>query len=138
MPILERVILVDDDFTTNFINKRLFSKLEISKNIVIKTNGQEAYNYIVEHCKEDEEYPTLIILDLNMPQMNGFEFIESFKTFLKGKEEKLKVAVLTSSEAKIDIARVNRSSNYLYVVKPLSMEKIMEILHVNINSIRPY
>ena len=73
---LNSILLIDDDIATNFIHTRLIKKTLVVDTIITKLNGEEAMEYLT--TKKDGEYPQpeLIFLDINMPVMNGWEFIE--------------------------------------------------------------
>lgn len=69
---LTSTLLVDDDETTNFVNEMLLKDMGVTEQILTAHNGQEALELILERC-ENNECPSLILLDINMPVMNGFE-----------------------------------------------------------------
>ncbi len=76
---LKKVLLVDDSQSTNFFNKMIIERTNVSENIVIAKNGLEALEYL-----QSESVPEVIFLDINMPVMNGWEFIAEYQ---KLKEE---------------------------------------------------
>ena len=118
----ECILLVEDDSITNFLNTIVLEKLGIAKSIIATLNGEEALHYLRENgC------PDLILLDINMPVMNGLEFLKAFhKKDLKNKE-KTKIIILSSSENLDDKAEIN-SYNLPFMNKPLSGEKLLEII----------
>jgi CheY-like chemotaxis protein len=113
------ILLVEDDSITNFLNTLIIQKLQITKTIVVKENGLEALEYLRENpC------PDLILLDLNMPIMNGFEFLEVFQKEEFLNKQKTKVVILSSSENPHD--KVIIDSYGLFVLhKPLTQEKML-------------
>ena len=72
----KKILLVDDDETSNFLNELLIKGMDIVEEVSIASNGQEALNYLEN---ESGSFPQLIFLDLNMPVMDGFEFLEAFE-----------------------------------------------------------
>ena len=92
---LNTVLLVDDDRITNFINQRLIEKLNITQNVTALLNGKEAIDYIKTTNLEKKQLPDLILLDINMPVMDGFEFVNSFRALLY--EKKVIIVMLTTS-----------------------------------------
>jgi CheY-like chemotaxis protein len=80
MPKLSTVLLVDDDSTTNFLNKKLLLRLGVTDNIRVALNGQEALHEVREHCRaQPTDCPVLVFLDINMPVMNGIQFMEAYQ-----------------------------------------------------------
>ena len=90
---LNRILLIDDDPNCNFLHRRLLRKTECSDSIVVQEAGEEALHYL----STSDEPPELIFLDLNMPGMSGWEFIEAFKKLPPRVQERAKVMILTSS-----------------------------------------
>src|ERR1700712_1618420 len=97
---LNTVLLVDDDRITNFINQRLIEKLNITQNVTALLNGKEAIDYIKTTNLEKKQLPDLILLDINMPVMDGFEFVNSFRALLY--EKKVIIVMLTTSSNEKD------------------------------------
>jgi CheY-like chemotaxis protein len=71
-------MLVDDDKTTNFVNQMLLEDLEVTEKVIIALNGRQALDLISQQCRGGC-CPELILLDVNMPVMNGFEFLEAYE-----------------------------------------------------------
>lgn len=119
-------IVEDDPITTLIIKKMLEKSLE---GIIIKDfkNGQEAYQTLIAEYQKNNTLPDLILLDINMPIMNGWEFLDAFQSYKKDKY--VPVIMLTSS---IDQEDIKKSRQYPkvkgYFSKPLDGEKIQEIL----------
>src|SRR5680860_66543 len=115
------ILLVDDDLITNFLNSRLIKKLKITTSIVVTQNGEEAIQYIVTNGA-----PDLIILDINMPIMNGFEFLEAYFQDL-ALNEKTKIIVLSSSISSRDRSIVS-SYGIPFLSKPLLADELLEAI----------
>lgn len=122
---LKRLLLVDDDETSNFLNEFLIKGMDIVDEVFIASNGQEALDFI-QGQKETLQYPQLIFLDLNMPVMDGFEFLEEFEKIQQQSDRKIPVYVLTSSNYFKDFERAKAFSVAGYIIKPLTEEKIRE------------
>ncbi|MFV0531234.1 MAG: response regulator [Flavobacteriales bacterium] len=110
---IEKVLLVEDDKVEVLKFKRVLKQLDIKSNFSISKNGEEALNYL------KEELPDLILLDLNMPRMNGFEFLEAIKNT---RYEKIPLFILTTSNSDQDIEKSKEYKIKGYVVKPIRYE----------------
>ncbi|AOW10589.1 response regulator [Flavobacterium gilvum] len=131
---LNCVLLVDDDFPTSFINKKIIQKADIAESIQVVLNGKEAIDYLCSQGKfesKGDKYPQpqLILLDINMPVMDGWEFMKTFKSLdIKNKEE-IVIVMLSSSgnpDDKIKCALINEISDFKQ--KPLSREILLDII----------
>lgn len=121
------VILVDDDPVINFINRKMMQKSGISNDPEVFQNGQEALIFIKTH---HSDYSSIIILlDINMPGMSGWEFLETLTTYSEEITKKILVYMLSSSIAQEDIDRANENNLVKsYITKPLSAKKCQDIL----------
>jgi CheY-like chemotaxis protein len=112
----KQILLIDDDPLNNLINRKLIARFLPEVEVTEDVDAREA----LERIKNDFT-PDLILLDLNMPGMNGWEFLESFQKM--GKE--ISVYILTSS---IDSADYRKAERYKqvkkYIEKPLNSQKI--------------
>lgn len=124
---LNSVLLVDDDKINNYINERLIKKLNFSESIKVVTNGQEAIEYLEGELSLDRPLPQLILLDINMPVMDGFEFIEAFKKIKYN--QRVVIVVLTTSTNYKDIEKINNAEEVAgYINKPLTEQKLLEAI----------
>ena len=120
----EILLLVDDDVAFNFLNRILITSAGLDWEINECLDGSNALN----HIKASEKCPDIILLDINMPVMDGFEFLEEFEQTEKCTKQ-TKVFILTSSSQEED-----RSAAFKYPCvkgyfdKPLTMEHIHEII----------
>lgn len=125
------ILLVDDDAITNFLNETLLQEMNVADHIDIVYDGLKALDFIKKHWTYDEftiQAPDdkLILLDINMSTMNGFEFLEHFEKI--GQSQKVTVALLTTSVNKQDM---NKAENYKvkdYIEKPLNEDKVRALL----------
>ena len=81
---LDKIFCVDDDPITLMLCKKVIERVEFAKEIITAQNGEEAIQYFNDAAKKmssdsDLTYPKLTLLDLNMPIMNGWEFLEEYK-----------------------------------------------------------
>ncbi len=126
---MHKVLLVDDDPTVNFLNRLIFADLDLAEEIITLTNGKDALEFIKEHCiNVDHECPNLILVDLNMPIMDGKELLENLKKIDKTELINSKIAVLTSSDHPWDMAFLEKMGVLSTARKPLTEEKVMDLL----------
>jgi CheY-like chemotaxis protein len=127
MSTIKRVLLIDDDDVNNFINARLLRKLSITEDIKISSNGEEGLRYLQELSSCSENFPDLILLDINMPVMDGFEFLERFSTLhFDGKRPT--VIMLTTSSNEKDLHQLYQYPEVAgYLNKPLNEAKFISI-----------
>jgi CheY-like chemotaxis protein len=105
MFLLRCILLVDDDPTTNYLNQKLLTKMGVADQVLTALNGQEALAAVHTHCPADNALcPNLVFLDVNMPLMNGFEFLAAYRQ-LPLAQQLATVVMLTSSLHPRDVAR---------------------------------
>ena len=117
------VLLVEDDTIDAMTVKRAFKDLKLTNRLAHRINGEEALAYLEDPA---EEKPCVILLDLNMPRMNGTEFLKVVK-----EREHLKsipVIVLTTSKEERDVVESFRLSVAGYIVKPVDYQKFVEAI----------
>lgn len=124
----KRVLLIDDNEIDNFINNRIISKSNIAETITVKKSGIEALEYL-ETLKDDfDSFPDLVFLDIAMPTMNGFDFLNEFIKFPKVLDKLCSVIMLTSSNNQSDRKKAFEYPVVKdYFVKPLKIE-MLEVL----------
>ena len=125
---LSHLLLVDDDPTTNFFNRHLLEKMNVCEVIHEAGNGQEALDKI-EELRLIGQAPDMILLDINMPIMNGFEFLEQYAKLDHKIRESVVICMLTTSLAQSDLDRSNQFAELNdYIDKPLSEVKIRDLI----------
>lgn len=126
------VLLVDDDEINNFISIKLIKKALANTDIMACLNGKFAIDQLVETQQKDpSKLPDYILLDINMPIMNGWEFLDEYKRLGIDPQGKSKIYIISSSVFSNDI---NKARSYPlvndFVSKPLNVEKIKELFGV--------
>ncbi|WP_310380155.1 response regulator [Flavobacterium sp.] len=134
---LELVLCIDDDPITLMLCKMVITKSSFSKEIATARNGEEAINYFDNLLVDFEtnasiKQPQLLFLDLNMPVMNGWEFLDSFSNSKYSDFNKTKVIILSST---IDPADLEKSQKYPMVIDFLSKPITKEMLEYIKNKI---
>lgn len=123
------VLLVDDDPITNFINENLLSEIKFCQEIEVAGDVEKALQFI-EKCylPSQEQKSLLILLDLNMPVWDGFEFLEELNNRTNLPFHKIDVVILSSSLLNVDTERAKKYNILDYIAKPLTKEKLMAAL----------
>ncbi|RPD49588.1 response regulator [Hymenobacter sediminis] len=134
MPQLKSILLVDDDSTTNYLNKMLLTRLGVAEQLLVVENGREALATLNHLCAEPvPDCPTLILLDINMPVMNGIEFLEAYQQLAHPQHHSTIIVLLTTSVNPLELARVQQLPVAATLTKPLTAEKIQLILQEHFN-----
>jgi len=120
---------VDDDEAVNFINVMILKRTGSAEQIDIAENGMEAIQYLEERLKAGDPVPDLILLDINMPLLNGWEFLEKYR-HLKAKMCQTPIIImLTTSSNPDDRLRAEQIEEVQgFIGKPLSVEKMERIV----------
>ena len=123
---LKRILLIDDDVNTNFYNRILFEQAKVCDEILEFQNAEEGLDFL----KKENEV-SLILLDINMPIMNGWQFLEAYEQLNEKQKEAIIVVMLTSS---INMDDQEKAAMYdsvkKFIRKPISPELINEIMEL--------
>lgn len=127
---INTVLLVDDDETTNFLNKFFIKQLDSELNVETVSNGKEAIDFIQAN-KGNGLLPALIILDTNMPVMNGWDFLDAFQDeFDESVKDNTVVVMLTALETEEAVGRAMAHSCVTDTAqKPLSDLKFRVLIN---------
>ena len=124
---INSILLIEDDPITNYINQRLITKLEIAKDVQVAVNGEEALAMILNRIQNNKTCPHLIFLDINMPVMDGFEFLERFRRLDFPDKDKIVIVMLTTSTHIQDMDKLGSFGNSELIGKPLNREKLLAV-----------
>ena len=125
---LNHIVLVDDNETTSFLNNRLLGRLAVANQVSTFSRADEAFEQLWGEQAADGTAPDLVFVDLKMPGVSGFEFLELYNALPQPVQEQTVMAVLTTSMHGADTARVAQYPNVEYLTKPLTEEKMRKLL----------
>ena len=121
---LSSVLLVDDDPTTNFLHRRLLTRLAVSEHILVAQDGAQALAMLA--AAPAAARPALILLDVNMPGMSGLDFLAAYQR-LPAAERQAPVVMVTTSADPQELRRSQELGSVGIVTKPLTAEKVADI-----------
>lgn len=126
---INKIVLLDDDEIANAIAEQILMDFDQVDTFKTYSDPYQAFQYL-EDCKESKDFPELIIVDLKMPEMDGFEFIENYENKFYEIFPDTKIMMLTSS---IRESERTKSLQYKsvadFVNKPINPEKLSEIIN---------
>ncbi|MBU0487687.1 MAG: response regulator [Bacteroidetes bacterium] len=135
---LKCILLVEDDHATNFLHKMILQKAGVAENILVALNGKEALTIIRDAGNQTDGNslkPDLIFLDINMPIMNGWEFIEEYKKLADELKNNTTIIMLSASMNPDDRTRAGDFAEIKgFRSKPLSKAMVVEIINANFGS----
>lgn len=128
---LQTILLIDDDDTTNYLNHRLLTRLEVAPDIRVVKNGEEALDYLRNAFAGVSEYPIpdLVFVDIKMSVMDGFEFLEEYQKLEQKKKDKIVMLMLTSSASFYDLEKLKEFPDVRkHYSKPLTEVDVREMM----------
>ena len=126
----DRAYIVDDDHIYVYGAKRAMLKTNFCNEVMVYSNGLEALNQLTLMQKTPEKLPAIIFLDINMPVLDGWQFLQEFL----GQEtaKKIIIYIVTSSANQVDLERAkNYNMKENYIVKPISVKKLTSLFDLD-------
>jgi CheY-like chemotaxis protein len=122
------ILLVDDEPADNYAHERLLHSLEVATEVRAVTGGLEAIELL---SRDPPLKPTLLLLDVNLPDLDGFEFVAAFQRLPAPQRVATHVVLLTGGMTSRDMARLNELPVAGLVIKPLTREKVDNLLQLH-------
>ena len=127
-PKFETVMIIDDNIIDLYISSRMITKNNFGKKVLQYSAAEEALKYLKENQDNIPELPQIIFVDIYMPIMSGFEFLEAYDKLPLTLKDRCKVYIISSTIDNEDIARAKSDKNVvLFQVKPINKEFLCRI-----------
>lgn len=126
---IQSTCIIDDDPIFIYGTRRIMKEVDFCDNILVFNNGQDAIEGLKELIAQGEDLPEVLFLDLNMPIMNGWEFLEDFVKISNPDGKKVIIYIISSSVDPRDLERIrNYKMVNNYILKPLSPQDLENVL----------
>ncbi len=123
------IVLIDDDRIQVTALKKWVDDTGLAHTVTIFNNGQEAIDFLNDTYEQGDALPDLIFLDINMPVMNAWKFLETYNKMKRHLYHRIPVYVVTSSTDGYDMAKSRHHEVVKgYLIKPVAKEKVRAIL----------
>ncbi|HEY8938002.1 MAG TPA: response regulator [Cyclobacteriaceae bacterium] len=126
---LVSIAIVDDDDTFQFITSKALRSLSSGNKIMQFSSGVEAVRYLADHAHNADQLPDVLLVDINMPVLDGWMVLDEFKSLKAQLQKKIAFYMVSSSIDEMDVNRAKDDSAVRdYIIKPISIEKYKELL----------
>lgn len=123
------ICIIDDDDIYKFTMKKTLELNKFAHKILAFSDGEEAIEFMIDNLGNKAELPDIIFLDINMPIMDGFQFMEEYVKIKPRVGKKIIIYMVTSSVDNHDIERAEKISEISdYIIKPITSEDLKEII----------
>lgn len=124
---MKKIAIVDDDSIFQFTTKVKIEKLQLAKDISIFNDGEEIFEFL-KSCSQ-EEWPDILLLDINMPLVDGWDFLELYEGLDQAIKDHIKIFMLSSSINPVDLEKAEEHPHIQrYVTKPIKDDILKEII----------
>jgi len=134
---LNKIVFIDDDIPTNEYHRFISKKANVSNETLFFTTGESALSYLAD-ISSKYEFPDLVFIDINMPGMDGHEFIDVVRGLPNFNDERTVLAYLTTTMTNKDVAEYSKNGMKHYYFKTISAprlcEIVKEIFNIDLNS----
>lgn len=122
------ICLIDDDRIYQFTAKRIIELVNPLQKVLVFSNGKEAIDFFSQQTLSNEQLPDVIFLDINMPVMNGWEFLEAYNLVKTELDKQISIYMVSSSVDEKDKIRSKSFDVKDFIEKPIDKEMMVEIL----------
>ncbi len=126
---IKSLTLIDDDDVFVFLTKKVIEETNLVDLIKVFENGLDAINYLKEHKEDIELLPEIILLDLSMPIMNGWQFLDEFVSLNPIIGKKITIYICSSSISPDDVEKAKTINEVTdYIIKPITKDKLIDLI----------
>ncbi|RCW92790.1 response regulator [Winogradskyella arenosi] len=123
------ICVIDDDDIYQFTITKILSSIKMNKKILLFSDGEEALDFMIDNLYSDSELPDVIFLDINMPIMDGFQFMEEYVKLKPKLNKEITIYMVSSSVDPVDIAKAKSISDISdYIIKPIKVKQLKAIM----------
>ncbi|MFI5218683.1 MAG: response regulator [Bacteroidia bacterium] len=124
-----KIAVIDDSDLDRYILARFVSKYAFAKEVIDFNLAQKALGFFTEHQQNISVLPELIFLDINMPCVNGFQFLDCFELFPEAVKKQTRIVMLTSSNNPFDLEKAFKYASVCeYYNKPINEDKLKQLI----------
>lgn len=124
-----KTCIVDDDSIYRFTMVKTLESTKLPMDIMVFSDGEEAINFMLDNLDQNSIFPDVIFLDIDMPVMDGFQFMEEYIKIKPRVGKKITIYMVSSSLDPVDIERANSISAISdYIVKPIGLARLKKII----------
>lgn len=125
---IDLACIIDDDEAYTYTAGRLIKRRQMCRNLMVFSDGSEALEYLTAVTSNPEQIPEIILLDINMPVMDGWEFMERFSQMRSDLPRQVTVFMVSSSTDPADMERAKKIQEIAgYIVKPVTEEELAAV-----------
>ncbi len=123
------ICIVDDDSVYQFTTTRTIETHKLAKKILIFSDGEQAIQFLIDNIFNSDDLPDIIFLDINMPVMDGWQFLEEYVTLKPNLSKKITIFMISSSVDPTDLEKAKKISEISdYIIKPITPTALKEII----------
>ncbi|GER59868.1 response regulator [Patiriisocius marinus] len=123
------ICVIDDDLIYQYTITKTIKLYDLAKNIMVFSDGEEALDFLIRNIETNETLPDIILLDINMPIMDGFQFMEEYVKIKPRVGKSILIYMVSSSVDSRDIERAKRISDISdYIIKPIKPGELISIV----------
>jgi CheY-like chemotaxis protein len=123
------ICIIDDDMIYQFITKRIFETKDYIKKVLAFADGEQAIQFFADNLHNVTALPDIIFLDINMPIMDGWQFMSAYATLKAQINKKITIYIVSSSVDVVDLEKVKEFEDIIgYLTKPVTPERFIEAI----------